>query len=155
MAEIFVSDRVKLYGSQFMDPDRNRYTLQNKVQFDIRFFFCRRRAENMDKMTKSMFEIIHDHQLDYDYVMKVEDEATKNHRETDQPIETNYIPENKTDKMCPVRSFRMYIQHLHPKNNYLWQTPNPNIKSERILKFGIPCLTLVKTHLARSCLHLV
>lgn len=124
------SDRVKLYASPLMDPDRNKYSLQNKVQFDIRFYFCRRGAENMHKMMKSMFEVRHDYQLDCDYVIKVEDKATKNHCETDQLIITNFMPENKTDKMCPVRSFRIYIDHLNPQNPYLWQTPNPNVKDE-------------------------
>ena len=34
------------------------------------------------------------------------------------------MPENKEDKYCLVRSFRMYTSHLHPENNYMWQTPN-------------------------------
>ena len=118
-----------------MDPDRNRYSLQNKVQFNIRFYFCHRGCENMDKMKKSTFEIRHEYEHDYDYVIKVEDEATKNHHETDQPIQTNFMPENKTDKMCPVRSFKMYLAHLHPQNPYLWQTPNHNLKSEQTLQF--------------------
>ena len=117
-----------MYASPHMDPDKNRVSLQNKVQFDIRFYFCRCGCENMHTMKKSMFEIVHDDSLDIDCVIKVEDEATKNHCETDQPILTNFIPGNKEDKMCPVRSFRMYLSHLNPENEYLWQTPNHHPK---------------------------
>ena len=125
-----ISDRIKLYVSPHMDPDINRYFLQNKVQFDIRFYFCHRGAENIHTMQKSMFAVMCDEEQDYDYVIKVEDESTKNHKETDQPILNNFMPENKTEKMCPFRSFKMYMKHLHPDNTYMWQTPNPNIKNE-------------------------
>ena len=107
-----------------MDPDGDRISLQNKVQFDIRFYFARRGRENMHTMQKSMFKVFFNQTTGHEYVAKVEDEATKNHRETDKPIETNFMPENKDDKMCPVRSFKMYMAHLHDENNYLWQTPN-------------------------------
>ena len=39
--------------------------------------------------------------------IKVEDEATKNHGETDQDI----LTENKDDKYCPVHSFKLYIDN--------------------------------------------
>ena len=107
-----------------MDSDGGPIYLQNKVQFDIRFNFCRRGRENMHLMKKAMFKVRKDYKTDHKYVCKIVDEATKNHRETDQPIQTNYMMENKGDKMCPVRSFKMYIAHLNPNNEFLWQTPN-------------------------------
>ena len=107
-----------------MDPDGGRISLQNKVQFDIRFHFCRRGRENMHLMQKSMFKVFKDYRTDHEYVAKIEDEATKNHRETDQPIQTNFMMENKGDKMCPVRSFKIYMSHLHPENPFLWQQVN-------------------------------
>ena len=33
------------------------------------------------------------------------------------------MPENKDDHLCPVRSFQKYLAHLHPDNDFLWQTP--------------------------------
>ena len=107
-----------------MDPDKGRISLQNKVQFDIRFYFSCRGRENMDSMKRSMFKVFYNETTDHEYVCKGEDEATKNHRETDNDILTNYMPENKDDKMCLVRSFKLYSSHLHPENPYLWQTPN-------------------------------
>ena len=37
------------------------------------------------------------------------------------------MPENKDDRLCPIRSYRMYVEHLNPKNTYFWQTPAQNI----------------------------
>ena len=44
------------------------------------------------------------------------------------------MPENKDDRLCPIRSYNMYVQHLKLRNPYFWQTPaqntnkkNPNI----------------------------
>ena len=69
-------------------------------------------------------------------MLKVYDEATKNHKELDQPIKSNFMPENKTDRQCPVHSYKLYISHLHPQNEYLWQQPNLHPKMQ-ILPFGI------------------
>ena len=113
-----------------MDPDQGRISLQNKVQFDIRYHFCRRGRENMHLMKTSTFEVRKDFKTNHEYVCKIEDEATKNHKDTDQPIHTNYMMENKGDKMCPVRSFKMYMTHLHPENQFLWQTPNYKPKNK-------------------------
>jgi hypothetical protein len=50
------SDRRKLYESTHMST-ATPCGLQNKVQFDIRLYFCRRSAENMHSMTKTTFEV--------------------------------------------------------------------------------------------------
>ena len=71
-----------------------------------------------------MFEVKYDLSLDMEYVCKVEDEATKNHHETDKNIQTSFMPENRGDKYCPVCTFKMYLSHLHPNNLHLWQTVN-------------------------------
>ena len=60
-----------------MDPEMNANTLQNKVQFDIRFYFARRGAENMDKMKKDTFKIEFDMKTESWYVIKNKDELTK------------------------------------------------------------------------------
>ena len=120
---------MKLYASKLMDPDGGRVSLQNKVQFDIRFYFSRRGRENMDTMQKSMFKVFLNQATDHEYVAKVEDEATKNHKETDNNILTNFMPQNKEDKMCPMRSFKLYMSHLHPENKFLWQSPNMKPKN--------------------------
>ena len=63
------------------------------------------------------------------YVQKIKDELTKNHKEAEN-IVTGLMPENKDDRLCPVRSFRKYLEHLEPNNPYLWQTPLKNGKKK-------------------------
>ena len=61
------------------------------------------------------------------FVKKVKDKLTKNHKEAEN-IVSGLMPENKDDRLCPVASFRKYLQHLEPNNEYLWQTPLKNAK---------------------------
>ena len=120
---------MKMYNHPYLDPDSGREALQQKVQFDIRFYFCHRGAENMETMKKTMFAVRCD-KNGAEYVCKVEEEATKNHRETDQDILTAFMPENRDDKLCPVRSFKMYLSHLHLENDHMWQMPNYNLRDK-------------------------
>lgn len=50
------SDRWKLYDSKHMSPD-TPCGIQNKVQFDIRLYFCRRSVENVHSMSRSLFQV--------------------------------------------------------------------------------------------------
>jgi hypothetical protein len=50
------TDRRKLYTSLYLSP-KTPLGLQNKVQFDIPFYFCRRGNENMLQMHKSTFMV--------------------------------------------------------------------------------------------------
>ena len=107
-----------------MDPDGGRESLQRKVQFDVRFYFCWQGFENMETMKRSMFQVKVDYRSGCEYICKVEDESTKNHKESDIDIQTAIMPENRDDRHCPVRSFKMYLSYFHPDNPFLWQTPN-------------------------------
>jgi hypothetical protein len=49
-------DRNKLYNSMFLSPTTPN-GLFNKVQFDVRLYFCRRGSENIYNFTKSTFVI--------------------------------------------------------------------------------------------------
>ena len=122
-----------MYTHPYMDPDGDKFSLQRKVQFDIRFFFCRRGAENIEKMQKTDFKMEYNQERETWYVVKAKDELTKNHRGPEQLV-SGFMPENKDDRLCPVRSFRMYLDHLEPRNTYLWQTPSrfPNKKNPNI-----------------------
>ena len=62
-------------------------------------------------------------------MIKIRDECTKNHKEVDQPQNSALLLENKTDRQCPVHSYKMYISHLHLDNTYLWKKPNLNPKN--------------------------
>jgi hypothetical protein len=69
-------DCKKLYESINMSLDAPE-ALLNKVQFDIRLYFCKRSQENMHGMKKSTFEVLNDPKTGLKYVSKCEDELTK------------------------------------------------------------------------------
>ena len=84
-------------------------------------------------MKKSDFKVEFDQKQEIWYVIKTTDELTKNHKEIGN-IVSGLMPENRDDHLCPVRSFRMYLEHLNLENDFLWQTPlqsinflNPNV----------------------------
>ena len=141
-----ISDRVKMYNHRYMDPSVDNFSLQRKVQFDIRFFFARRGSENMDKMRKTDFELTFDQRSETWFVKKVRDELTKNHRDREQII-TGFMPENRDDPLCPVASFKKYIEHLNPENPYLWQKAleSGNLKSDKNVWYS-------KHHIGRNTL---
>ena len=103
-----------------MDPDISAESLQRKVQFDLRLHFARRGCENMETMCKDHFKLLFYVKNESWFVVKAKDELTKNHKEIEQ-IVSGIIPENKDDRLCPVRSYRLYMDHLNPDNPFLWQ----------------------------------
>ena len=124
-----------MYASKWMDPDAGPRQLQNKVMFDIRYYFCRRGVENIHSFDKNTFELQYDTTTGIAYVKKVKDELTKNHSETDQELITGFMPQIKNPdgtiaKMCPVRSFENYINVLDNKVNFLWQRPKNKIPKQ-------------------------
>ena len=78
--------------------------------------------ENIQNMKKTDFEMKYSTEHEEWLVVKVKDELTKNHRNIEN-IVSGVMPENKTNPMCPVHSFKTYIEHLHPENEYMWQAP--------------------------------
>ena len=143
-----------MYNNKLLDPEYSPQSLQNKVQFDIRLYFARRGCENMEKMLKDTFEIQFDQKNESWYVTKKRDELTKNHKDI-ETTESGIMPENPDDKMCPVRSFRKYLDHLNPNNKFLWQKALTKIRNEDIW-FGLEHLgknTLGKfmTELSKNC----
>ena len=104
-----------------MNPTYGSRQLQNKVMFDIRFYFARRGAENFKQMTVKTFKVVHDSEHNTMYVMKDIDELQKNHKEIDGEVITGYMPEICGDPTCLVESFREYLSHLNPYSENLWQ----------------------------------
>ncbi|CAB3989796.1 Hypothetical predicted protein [Paramuricea clavata] len=105
-----------IYHSRHLDPDAGPRALQNKVQWDMRFYFARRGSKNMYNMTKTTFTIKMDEKTGMQYVVKVEDETTKNHKQNEHDIVTGYMPAINDDKYCPVKSFINYTQ-AHPPDS--------------------------------------
>jgi hypothetical protein len=125
--QIAKTDLRALYASPQFDP-RTPKGLANKVQFDIRYYMCRRGSENIHNMTKNTFQIKLDIDLNVRYVVKIQDEMNKNHDETDREIYSGIIPESGlNDPMCPVKTFESYLRHLNPMCEYLWQRPRLDV----------------------------
>ena len=78
-----------------MDPTKGPQHLQRKVQFDIRFYFCHRGCENIEKMLKTDFEVQYNREQEAWCVIKICDELTKNHHQLEN-MSSGIMPENKT-----------------------------------------------------------
>ena len=111
-----------MYNSKYLDPELSPRCLRNKVEMDLRYYFVRRGCENIYHWTKDTFKLVKDATTDIVYVEKVEDEETKNHKETNNEIITAFMPEIKGSRMCPVMSFTTYLSALSPNTPYLWQS---------------------------------
>ena len=85
-------------------------TLQNKVFFEVMLYFCRRSRQNL-RVKKQIFQSEIDPSCTK-YVSKVNDELTKNRRETDEAQETQ-VTFATASPFCPVLSFEKYISHLN------------------------------------------
>ena len=81
--------------------------------------FCRRGRQNLRQLKKSPFRVFKD-ASGKNYVAKVVDELTKNHRENDKEGGMMYETEGP---FCPVASFEKYLQHLKPSQRVFISTP--------------------------------
>ena len=97
-------------------------SLQDKVQFDIRFYFVCRANENIDKFTKKTFNLELDANTGIQYIKKNIDEQTKNHQLDTEMINAS-MPELPNSNRYPVNNFITYLSKLHPRCKYLWQQP--------------------------------
>lgn len=113
------ADRQKIYTSRLLSPTYPQ-GLFNKVPYDIRYYFCRRGAENMHTMTKKTFVVKTDPNTGRKYVYKQTDELTKNHGPNDDERVSGYMPEMVGDERCPVASFGKYVSTLDPDFDRLW-----------------------------------
>lgn len=108
-----------------MDAKEGPYQLQNKVQFDLRYYFCHRGNENFYEMTKETFKIKTHPDTGLKYITKQIDEQTKNHQGNEEAdIISGHMPEMPNHpNICPVNSFYTYVKMLDPEVPWLWQTP--------------------------------
>ena len=118
----------KVYNSEHLNPDKGPTELLQKVMFDIRYYFCRRGTENFQSFTKQTFQLAYDTEMGISYIKKIQDEISKNHHEAGQEVITGFMPQllnskERPHKLCPVRSFENYIEHLNPNINSSWQRP--------------------------------
>lgn len=119
----FATDLYQIYHSPCMDPDAGPTELRNKVEWDLRFYFCRRGKQNVYSFKKDTFKLSHHEEWDLRYIEKAVDEETKNHKGIDKGIPSGFMPEIKGSKYCPVTSYLTYLYSLDPLCEWLWQTP--------------------------------
>ena len=117
-------DMKRLYESDIFAMDSPR-SLQRKVFFDLMLFMCRRGQENLRNLKKSSFKIKKDSDGRH-CIEKAIDELTKNHRGENDAQESGIIYETGSPR-CPVKSFRLYLTHLNPKIDELFQRPKSGI----------------------------
>ena len=106
----------------------NPVALQRKVFFEVMLFLCRRGRENLRNLKKDSFAIKSDGE-GREYILLVVDEMTKNHRENDVHQDGGVIYATM-EAICPVESFKLYMQKLNPKLNVFFQRPKPSFKSD-------------------------
>jgi hypothetical protein len=148
-------DLKKLYSSIHLCPETPSGLL-NKVQLDIRLYFCRRGVENMTEMTKDTFSIEVDPNSGLRYVKKAKDELIKNRRAKEKEMFGGYMTENRDSPLCPVRSFEKYIEKLHPENGRLWQRPRESYTENDAVWYtkqplGKDSLSSFMSKLSKSC----
>ena len=97
-----------------MDPDHSPESLQNKVQWDLRFYFTRRANENIDKFQKSTFQLKTHADTGLKCIVKAYDGQTKNHQIQHEDISTACMPEIPSNRLCPVKNFMTYLTNLSP-----------------------------------------
>ncbi|CAG2198541.1 KCTD1_15 [Mytilus edulis] len=127
--EIESEDLTKLYNSIYLDPS-TPFGLANRVQMNIRLYFCRRANENMESMTKETFVVKTYANTGRKYILKKVDEMTKNQRESDHEKVSGHMPEDpEMPEYCPVKNFETYLSKLHPDSDRLWQYPKESFNS--------------------------
>ncbi|XP_063415787.1 uncharacterized protein LOC134697439 [Mytilus trossulus] len=86
------------------------------------FYLCRRGQENLRSMTKKTFSIKTD-SSGREYVYQQIDEYDKNYCDEATPDDT--VSEARMyarvgDPLCPVLSFKLYLEKHHPALNDFW-----------------------------------
>ena len=64
---------------------------------------------------------------------KVRVELIKNHREDVEAEPEGGVMFATRDVWCPVPSFEKYLQHLNPKNEFLFQRPKKEVSSGSVV----------------------
>jgi site-specific recombinase XerD len=114
---INAEDMKKLYDSLDLNDPTG---LQDKVFLDIMLHFGRRGREGLAEMTKDSFLVKRD-QSGFEYVTLSFNEYDKNHKVEHEDKQQLMFASD--DEMCPVRSFRKYVNVLNPNLDRFWQRP--------------------------------
>ena len=99
--------------------------LQDKVLFDLMYFFRRRSREGLRELWKDSFKLSEDGDgkeyvtLDYNELDKNHSDVTREAEETDKRMYAEAGPD------CPVASLKTYLSKLNQNQICLFQRPNP------------------------------
>jgi hypothetical protein len=104
-------DITNLYESGVFNTETPA-TLQNKVFFEIMFYFCRRGRQNLRELKKDDFDLKVNAQGQR-YVVKIKDELTKNPQGRRSQGEEGGMMIANGSPLCPVYSFEKYLSHLN------------------------------------------
>ena len=118
-------------GFSIQTIPRRLKTLLNKVFFEIMLCFCRRGRQKLPQLKKAAFKV-HTDVTGAKVVSKVRHELTKNNREHDEAEEGGVMYATE-GVWCPVASFEKYLQHLNPKNEFLFQRPKKEVSSDAVV----------------------
>lgn len=149
---ITTEDRYVLYHSQHLNVG-TPIGLYNKVQFDIRLYFCKGGTENIHKMTKSTFEVVTDTGTGLKYVKragkKIKDSCDRD------GVLGRYMLETPGSPFCPVASFESYLARLNPQCDRLWQRPTKESPLYQIWYYNSPVgekkLGVFMSELSKAC----
>ena len=114
-------DLKKLYSNWNLSCDISPKTLYNKVQFDIRFYFCQRGPDNLLNMTKDTFYVSTDSGTRRKCVYKRDEKLNGGQSKSVNKNLGRCMPAMPGNPRCPVASFEKYISKLDPECNSLWQ----------------------------------
>ena len=113
----------------FMSCDSPR-SLADKVQFDIRFYFCHRGCENMHAMTKDAYEVCVDGERN-----EFGRQARENWIKSAMKVIVKVIPDlcHPIPELCPVAAFKNYVSRLNLSCDSLWQRPLDRVASAQVV----------------------
>jgi hypothetical protein len=101
--------------------------LQWKVWILLQMQFAKRGNENSHGMKKT--DLIFNVSDKGEEYITLRDNITKNHRGSELSSSYGGALFANSHTNCPVGIVRLYLSHLHPKNEYLWQRPR-NVYSD-------------------------
>ena len=119
-----------IWSIDFLHGSHAVWREQWKSQFSIRKkvfsrYFVGRKALNLRQLRKTDFWFNTD-STGARYVCKATEELTKHRREDDEGFDGGLMYEKRGGPNCPVVSFELYLSHLNPLNEFLFQRPKRN-----------------------------
>jgi hypothetical protein len=127
-------DMARFYESGVL-CNNNPVALQRKVFLEISFHFGRRGREGWRGMTRESFCIKKDAE-GREYLTMSYNEHDKNHADAENKIQCMYA--NPESDLCPLKSYKLYLEKLNPHCNAFLQRPLPNYHGRQVWYANAP-----------------